>query len=95
MRRAAKRDTTEKSIVSILEQHYMSVYRLDQPVDLLVGVNNQTYLVECKTGHKGYAKSLNANQRRFSDEWRGSKVITLHSAEDAYDWAKSIRRAKP
>ncbi|EJF92662.1 hypothetical protein [Bartonella tamiae] len=90
MRRAAKRDLSEKGIVSLLRQFHMSVYRLDQPVDLLVGYRGQTYLIECKSGHKGYGKALNDNQARFADEWRGNSVVTLHDTIDAYDWAKSI-----
>ena len=92
IRRAAKRDTSEKSIVTVLRQHYMSVFRLDQPTDLLVGYRGVTHLVECKTGHKGYAKALNANQARFAEEWRGSPVVTLHGVEDAIAWAKTIAK---
>lgn len=92
MRRAAKRDTSEKSIIAVLHQHYMSVFQLDQPVDLLVGFRGKTHLVECKSGHKGYAKALNVNQARFAEEWRGSPVVTLHGVEDAIEWAKTIAR---
>lgn len=92
MRRAAKRDMSEQSIVAVLRQHYMSVFRLDQPTDLLVGFRGVTHLVECKSGHKGYAKALNANQARFAEEWRGSPVVTLHGVEDAIEWARTIAR---
>ncbi len=94
MRRAAKRDMSEQCIVTVLRQLSMSVYRLDQPTDLLVGFRGVTHLVECKSGHKGYAKSLNANQARFAEEWRGSPVVTLHGVEDAIAWAKTIASAK-
>lgn len=46
MRRAAKRDTAERAIVAVLEQHFMTVYRLNQPVDLLVGFRGVNHLVE-------------------------------------------------
>lgn len=92
MRRAAKRDIYEKGIIAVLRQHYMSVYRLDQPTDLLVGFRGVTHLVECKTGHTGYGKGLNSNQARFSNEWRGSPVVTLHSIDDALEWSKKIAR---
>ena len=92
MRRAAKRDTAEQLIVAVLRQHYMSVFRLDQPTDLLVGYRGVTHLVECKSGHKGYAKALNANQARFAEEWRGSPVVTLHGVEDAIEWASKIAK---
>lgn len=92
MRRAAKRDISEPQIVSTLIQFGFSVYRLNQPVDLLVGFRGRNYLVECKTGKKGYGKGLNENQQEFADGWRGSKVITLHSVDDAVDWAGSVAK---
>lgn len=95
-RYAKKRDVAEKEIVSVLRDCGFSVMRLDQPVDLLVGVPGRkggprrTYLVECKSGFKGYGKELNANQTRFADEWRGSPVVVLHSAQCALDWAVEV-----
>lgn len=94
MRRAAKRDASEPEIVYALVQAGFSVYRLNQPVDLLVGHRGRNYLVECKTGSKGYGKALNGNQQDFDDNWRGSKVITLHSGQDAIDWAVAISSGK-
>jgi hypothetical protein len=90
MRRAAKRDIAEPEIVRVLTQCGFSVYRLNQPVDLLVGFRGRNFLVEVKTGNKGYGASLNDNQREFNDAWRGAKVVTLHSAQDAMDWAVLI-----
>lgn len=90
MRRAAKRDISEPEIVSALVQCGFSVYRLNQPVDLLVGHRGRNFLVECKTGHKGYGKSLNENQQEFNDGWRGSKVVKLSSAQEAIDWAVAV-----
>ncbi len=90
MRRAAKRDVSEPEIVSALIQCGFSVYRLNQPVDLLVGFRGKNFLVECKTGTKGYAKDLNDNQKQFNDGWRGSKVVKLTSAQDAIDWAVEV-----
>lgn len=96
MRRAAKRDFSEPEIVSALTQCGFSVYRLDQPVDLLVGFRGKSYLIECKTGHKGYGKSLNDNQQKFADQWRGSPVVKLCSAQEAIDWAVDVAAgAKP
>jgi len=92
MRRAAKRDASEPEIVSTLVQCGFSVYRLNQPVDLLVGHRGKNYLVECKSGTKGYGKALNSNQRVFDDAWRGAKVVTLHSAQDAQDWAIEVSK---
>lgn len=90
MRRAAKRDMSEPEIVSALIQCGFSVYRLNQPVDLLVGFRGKNFLVECKSGTKGYAKDLNDNQKQFNDGWRGAKVVKLTSAQDAIDWAVEV-----
>jgi len=90
MRRAARRDNSEREIVTALTQCGFSVYRLDRPVDLLVGFRGQMWLAECKTGTKGYAKSLNDNQQEFNDNWRGPKVIVLTSAQDAIDFAVDV-----
>jgi len=90
MRRAAKRDVSEPEIVSALVQCGFSVYRLNQPVDLLVGFRGKNFLVECKSGTKGYAKDLNDNQKQFNDGWRGSEVVKLTSAQDAIDWAVEV-----
>ena len=90
MRRAAKRDIAEPEIVTALTQCGFTVFRLDQPVDLLVGFRGVSYLVEVKTGTKGYAKSLNDNQKKFVSGWRGSPVVKLTSAQDAIDWAVQV-----
>lgn len=86
-RYAAKRDVSEPEIVAALEQCGFSVERMDKPVDLLVGFRGRTWVVECKSGHKGYGKALNGNQQKFKDRWRGSPVVVLRSAQDAIDWA--------
>ena len=89
-RHAAKRDASEPEIVSALEQCGFTVERLDTPVDLLVGFRRRTWLVEVKTGHKGYGKSLNKNQKTFAERWRGSEIVVLHDAQEAIDWAVQV-----
>lgn len=81
-----KRDISEKEIVSTLKQCGFSVYRMDQPVDLLVGFRGVTHLIECKTGKRKF----NENQKEFDAEWRGRKVVRLTSAQDAMDWAVMV-----
>ena len=95
MRRAAKRDASEPEIVAALKQCGFSVVRMDRPVDLLVGVPGrkgprQMFLVECKTGTKGYGKTLNENQSEFAASWRGPEIVILRSAQDAVDWAVEV-----
>lgn len=89
-RHAAKRDASEPEIVSALQQCGFSVVRLDTPVDLLVGFRGRCWPVECKSGNKGYGKALNKNQAEFDAGWRGPRVVVLHSAQDAIDWAVSV-----
>ncbi|MFK3965700.1 hypothetical protein ACI2KT_19055 [Ensifer adhaerens] len=91
-RHKAKRDASEPAIVDVLVSVGFSVYRLNQPVDLLCGFRGRNYLVEVKTGTKGYGKGLNENQQSFADDWRGSPVFTLHSVEDAISFSKAIAR---
>jgi len=86
MRRAAKRDLSEPAIVKALEQAGVSVWRMDQPVDLLLGYRGKTVLAECKTGKR----KLNANQARFVDEWRGSAVIVLRTVDDAIEFVNGF-----
>jgi hypothetical protein len=93
-RHNAKRDASEPAIVAVLERVGFSVYRLDKPVDLLCGFRGRNYLVEVKTGTKGYGKGLNANQQSFADDWRGSPVFTLHSVDDAVAFSQSVARGE-
>lgn len=86
-RYTAKRDASEPEIVATLKQCGFSVHRLDQPCDLLVGFRGRAWLVECKSGTKGYGKDLNTNQKAFAGDWRGPKIVILRSAQDAMDWA--------
>lgn len=85
-RYAKKRDVSEPEIVSALTRCGFSVERLDRPVDLLVGWRGRCFLVECKTGRR----KLNANQRDFTDTWRGPPVVILRDAQEAIDWAVQI-----
>lgn len=87
MRRAAKRDASEREIVEVLRQCGVTVYLLDQPVDALLGYRGKTTLAEFKTGKA----KLNANQVRFIEAWRGSPVITMRSANDAVAWVNEVR----
>jgi Holliday junction resolvase len=92
-RHKAKRDAAEPEIVSTLQQCGFSVVRMDKPVDLLVGFRGRAWLIECKSGDKGYAKALNKNQKDFDSAWRGPRVVILRSAQDAMDWAVSVASA--
>lgn len=92
-RRAAKRDSSEPEIVATLEQCGFTVFRMNEPCDLLVGFRGKNFLVECKTDGTAYGKALNANQQAFNDYWRGGKMIRIGSATEAMDWAVMIASA--
>ena len=80
MRRAAKRDTHETAIVKCLRLSGWSVEHLsmrDAP-DLLLGKNGVTLLAEVKTGNK----KLKPGQKKWHDEWKGSKPWILRDVED-------------
>lgn len=88
--RKAKRDASEPEIVNTLRQCGAYVWRMDQPVDLLISFRGGMWLAECKTG-KG---KLNQNQERFVDEWSGPPVVILRSAQDAIDFMVEISKGK-
>lgn len=83
---AAKRDYAEPEVVRTLQELGFSVWRLDQPVDLLLGFRGDLWLAEVKTGKAKF----NANQVKFVAEWRGKPVIKLTSSQDAIDFVVSV-----
>ena len=85
MRRAAKRDASEESIVQYLRKAGWSVAYLsgtDLP-DLLLGkdtaIGKLNLLAEVKTGKK----PLRPGQQQFADNWHGMPPFVLRSVEDA------------
>lgn len=99
MRRAARRDANERPIVEAFRACGASVLRMDQPCDLLVGVENgrngpATYLVEVKDPASPYGrKGLNPNQQEFQETWRGSPIHVVETVDDALGLLKKWRRA--
>lgn len=86
MRRAARVDATQQGIVSALRAAYASVWIIGLPVDLVVGVNGYTVLVECKslTGKRNPRPAQYTQlQKDFMLDWRGGAVSTLTDAEGA------------
>jgi hypothetical protein len=83
MRRAAKRDDSEREIVEVFQSAGASVRRISLPgaPDLLVGglPYGTTRLVECKsrTGR------LRESQLAWQAGWHGSEIYIARSAEDA------------
>lgn len=83
-RRAAQRDKTEPGIVAALRQvPGVTVYRLDQPVDLLVGFKNQNFLLEVKTPTRegGPPRRLTLAESDFFGSWTGRASVVCNAVE--------------
>jgi hypothetical protein len=80
MRYAARVDANQAQIVSALRGAGAYVWIIGLPVDLLVGYNNQTFLVEIKDGPK---KSLTRLQQDFFGNWVGGSLHRIDSPNDA------------
>lgn len=80
MRYAARVDKNQSEIVSALRAAGAYVWVIGLPVDLLVGYNGQTYLVEIKDGPK---KALTRLQQDFFGNWIGGSLHRIDSPDDA------------
>lgn len=80
MRYAARVDANQQQIVSALRAAGAYVWILGLPVDLLVGYNNHTYLVEIKDGP---SKRLTKLQQDFFANWIGGTLCRINDAEAA------------
>jgi len=80
MRYAARVDANQAQIVSALRSAGAYVWIIGLPVDLLVGYNNHTYLVEIKDGPK---KRLTKLQQDFFAYWCGGALCRIDGPEAA------------
>lgn len=80
MRYAARVDANQQQVVSALRAAGCYVYVIGLPVDLLVGYNGQTYLVEIKDGPK---KALTRLQQDFFGNWIGGSLHRIDGPDDA------------
>ena len=80
MRYAARVDANQAQIVSALRAAGAYVWIIGLPVDLLVGYNNQTFLVEIKDGPR---KRLTKLQQDFFENWSGSTLARIDGPEAA------------
>ena len=82
-RYANRRDANEKEIVQALEAIGCTVWRLDEPVDLLVGRGARNWLLEVKDPSKPRRdRQLTDNQKKFFASWQG-QVRKIETAEEA------------
>jgi hypothetical protein len=80
MRYAARVDATQDQVVSALRAAGAYVWVISLPVDLLVGYNGHTYLVEVKSGPQ---KRLTKLQQEFFAKWIGDRLERIESPEQA------------
>lgn len=80
IRRAARVDANQAQIVSALRAAGAYVWIIGLPVDLLVGYNNHTFLVEIKDGSK---KRLTKLQQEFFEFWTGGALCRVNDVESA------------
>jgi hypothetical protein len=80
MRYAARVDKNQQDVVKALRDAGCYVYVIGLPVDLLVGYNNHTYLVEIKDGPK---KALTRLQQDFFGNWSGGTLCRIDGPEAA------------
>ena len=88
--RAKRVDQNQKDVVKALRDSGAYVFHLHEVgqgcPDLLVGINNQTYLVEVKMPKGKFTDA----QIKFMAEWTGSPVIRINSAEEAIAFVKNM-----
>lgn len=93
MRYAARTDANKDQIVSVLRAAGAYVYDLKLPVDLLVGHNGITVLVEIKDGNKPLsARKLTKLQQDFFDNWTGGPTAIVDNPEAALRLLKTIEK---
>jgi hypothetical protein len=88
VRRAAKRDQSEKAIVEYLRKAGWSVLKLsleDAP-DLLCGRHGATVLIECKSGNK----KLRPGQAKWGREWKGDPPYVIRTVDEAAALTRAI-----
>jgi hypothetical protein len=73
-------DKNQQDVVKALRDAGCYVYVIGLPVDLLVGYNGQTFLVEIKDGPK---KALTSLQQDFFGNWIGGSLHRIESPDEA------------
>ena len=86
--RANKRDTNEPEIIKALEKIGCSVYRIDDPCDLIVGYRARNFLVEVKSK----TGKPTDDQGTFAAEWNGQYRI-VRTVDEALDLVTKAYRS--
>lgn len=91
MRFANRRDDNQTEIVKALRKAGASVYIMDHPADLLVGLPGVTLLVEVKVTHRrGWASEKTDKQKKFLAEWTGQYNI-VYTVDEALELIATYR----
>ncbi len=80
MRYAARVDENQAAIVKALRDAGAYVWIIGLPVDLLVGHQNRSFLMEIKSDSK---KRFTGLQRDFFEKWPGGTLCRVDSPEAA------------
>ena len=80
MRHAKRVDANQDAIVATLRAAGAYVWIIGLPVDLLVGYNGHSFLVEVKTTSR---KRLTALQADFFKSWSGGTLARIDSPDAA------------
>lgn len=100
MRRASK-DKNHDPIVAVFRQAGNSVAELVSTglpgwPDTVVGCVGVNHLVEIKNPETAYGRAgLNGNQTAFAQEWRGERVWTVSTTDEALALVQNWRRGAP
>jgi len=83
----AKRDGNEAPIVDAFRKMGLDVEPTDKPLDLILGYEGSTYLVEVKNGAKA---PLTDAQKAFFGRWRGHAAVVT-SMDEAIEFARAVK----
>ena len=83
---ARKRDENEPGIVAALELAGATVVSLDKPVDLLVGFESDTELLEVKNGNQPPSwQRVTPDQAEFFKHWKGKRARIVRTMREALE----------
>lgn len=94
MRHAARVDANQAEIVAALREAGASVWIIGLPVDLLVGFNGHSVLMEVKTltGKRNPKPSKHTQlQKGFMLDWKGGPVATVTDVRGALHILEALK----
>jgi hypothetical protein len=74
-------DHNQKLIVEALRKAGCSVLCLNGTIDLLVGKDGRTFLIEVK--NKSGRNRLQESQKKLIEEWNGTEIHIVRTVEEA------------